>query len=476
MRKIGIYMLAGLLLLCMGCNDWLDVRPKSQVKEGDLFQSASGFQDALTGIYVLMGRTSTYGGNSTMGFMDMLAQTYSSVPAEYDAVLTYNYRDEAVKTKVDAMWNSNYYAIANCNYLLKNIAEHGDVMGNDLRALVEGESLALRAFLHFDLLRGYAPSYKMGKDDLAIPYLREVTNAPVAQSTVSEVLDYILEDLTAAKKLLEPIDPIGPAFAEYSESDEKDYGVDDYITDGGFWLYRKSRMNYYGVTALMARVYLYKEDMQNALSSALEVINSGRFEFISDAIRSEESFYYSYVESMARHEYIASLYVYDLKEGRSDLYFKDLASEVCVISTERKTSIFEAVGLDLDIRSKNLFAIPSGSSTEYVIKYATGSQIPLLKLSEMYLIAAEASGDISYLETLRANRGYASRPLPEGANLQEELQKEYQKEFIAEGQLFYYYKRQNLQSIPFTSHVMNRDAYVFPVPDNELEFGNFEQE
>ena len=160
----------------------------------------------------------------------------------------------------------------------------------------------------------------------------------------------------------------------------------------------------------------------------------------------------------------------------SDLYFKDLASEVCVISTERKTSIFEAVGLDLDIRSKNLFAIPSGSSTEYVIKYATGSQIPLLKLSEMYLIAAEASGDISYLETLRANRGYASRPLPEGANLQEELQKEYQKEFIAEGQLFYYYKRQNLQSIPFTSHVMNRDAYVFPVPDNELEFGNFEQE
>ena len=201
--------MTGLLFLCLGCNDWLDVRPKSQVKESDLFESESGFRDALTGIYVLMGRTSTYGGNSTMGFLDMLAQTYSSVSAEYDAVLTYNYRDEAVKTKVDTMWNSNYYAIANCNYLLKNIAEHGDVMGEDLRALVKGEALALRAFLHFDLLRGYAPSYKMGKDDLAIPYLREVTNAPVAQSTVSEVLDYILEDLAAAKKLLEPIDPIG---------------------------------------------------------------------------------------------------------------------------------------------------------------------------------------------------------------------------------------------------------------------------
>ena len=476
MRKIGISILAVLLLLCWGCNDWLDVRPKSQVKESDLFESESGFRDALTGIYVLMGRTESYGGQRTMGLMDMVAQTYTDVPYELEGIVSYNYKLDAVKALIDTLWNTSYNAIANCNYLLRNIAEHGDVMGDDLRALVEGEALALRAFLHFDLLRGYAPSYKMGKDDLAIPYMREVTNVPVPQSTVSEVLDYVLEDLTEAKRLLKPIDPIGPAFADYSELPEDDYEPDDYITDDGFWLYRTSRMNYYGVVACMARVYLYKEDMQNALASALEVINSGRFEFISDAIRSEESFDYSYVESMARHEYITSLYVYDLKEGRSDLYFKDLASEVSVIGAERKASIFEAVGLDLDIRSKNLFAIPSGSQTEYVIKYATGTQIPLLKLSEMYLIAAEASGDISYLETLRANRGYASRPLPEGSVLQEELQKEYQKEFIAEGQLFYYYKRQNLQSIPFTTHVMNREAYVFPVPDNELEFGNFKQE
>ena len=344
MRKIGIYMLAGLLLLCMGCNDWLDVRPKSQVKESDLFESESGFRDALTGIYVLMGRSESYGGQRTMGLMDMVAQTYTEVPYELEGIVSYNYQLDEVKALIDTLWSTSYNAIANCNYLLRNIEEHGDVMSDNLRDLVQGEALALRAFLHFDLLRGFAPSYKMGKDDLAIPYMREVTNAPVAQSTVSKVLDYILEDLTTAKKLLEPIDPIGPAFADYSELLEGNYGLDDYITDDGFWLYRTSRMNYYGVTALMARVYLYKEDMQNALASALEVINSGRFEFINDAILSEESFDYSYVESMARHEYVTSLYVYDLKEGRSDFYFKDLASETCVISTERKSSIFESVG------------------------------------------------------------------------------------------------------------------------------------
>ena len=447
MRKIGISILAVLLLLCWGCNDWLDVRPKSQVKESDLFESESGFRDALTGIYVLMGRSESYGGQRT-----------------------------AVKALIDTLWNTSYNEIANCNYLLRNIEEHGDVMGEDLQALVKGEALALRAFLHFDLLRGYAPSYKMGKDDLAIPYMREVTNVPVPQSTVSEVLDYVLEDLTEAKRLLKPIDPIGPAFADYSELPEDDYEPDDYITDDGFWLYRTSRMNYYGVVACMARVYLYKEDMQNALKAALEVINSGRFEFISDAIRAEESYDFKYMESVARHEYISSLYVYDLLEGRSDMFFKNLALYECTIDDGRKSSIFTDLGINLDIRSKNMFGPRDASGGEYVNKYMTGTQIPLIKISEMYLIAAEASGDISYLETLRANRGYGSNPLPAGADLQTEIQNEYRKEFIAEGQLFYYYKRQNLQSIPFSSHVMNRDAYVFPVPDNELEFGNFKQE
>ena len=75
MRKIFGYAALLVCLFCAGCCDWLDVRPKSQVKEEDLFTSEAGFRDALTGIYALMGRVDTYGGNSTMGLLDMLAQT-----------------------------------------------------------------------------------------------------------------------------------------------------------------------------------------------------------------------------------------------------------------------------------------------------------------------------------------------------------------------------------------------------------------
>ena len=51
MKKIFRYAALLVLLFCMGCSDWLDVRPKSQVKEDDLFTSESGFRDALIGIY-----------------------------------------------------------------------------------------------------------------------------------------------------------------------------------------------------------------------------------------------------------------------------------------------------------------------------------------------------------------------------------------------------------------------------------------
>ena len=92
----------------------------------------------------------------------------------------------------------------------------------------------------------------------------------------------------------------------------------------------------------------------------------------------------------------------------------------------------------------------------------------------MYLIAAEASGDKSYLQTLRDHRGYVNYPLDDDCDLAAEIEAEYQKEFMAEGQLFYYYKRLNYEKLPNMSDVMS-GYYVFPMPDDEMEFGDIEQ-
>lgn len=46
-RIVKYIGLAGTLLVG-GCSDWLDVDPKSQIKQEVLFESEAGFRDALT--------------------------------------------------------------------------------------------------------------------------------------------------------------------------------------------------------------------------------------------------------------------------------------------------------------------------------------------------------------------------------------------------------------------------------------------
>ena len=69
----------------------------------------------------------------------------------------------------------------------------------------------MRGFLHFDLLRGFAPSYLRGADKAAIPYVEKVTNEPIAQLTVAEVIDKVIGDVETARELIREVDPIGPA-------------------------------------------------------------------------------------------------------------------------------------------------------------------------------------------------------------------------------------------------------------------------
>ncbi|MNL76416.1 hypothetical protein D3C87_2023820 [compost metagenome] len=50
--------------------------------------------------------------------------------------------------------------------------------------------------------------------------------------------------------------------------------------------------------------------------------------------------------------------------------------------------------------------------------------------------------------------------------------KEYKKEFIQEGQTFFYYKRLNkdLAAVTGTTVIVPKGAYVFPIPDKEIEY------
>ena len=49
MKEIVKYVVLVVLSLCVGCSDWLDVNPRTEVKEDQLYETEDGFKSALTG-------------------------------------------------------------------------------------------------------------------------------------------------------------------------------------------------------------------------------------------------------------------------------------------------------------------------------------------------------------------------------------------------------------------------------------------
>ena len=110
--------------------------------------------------------------------------------------------------------------------------------------------------------------------------------------------------------------------------------------------------------------------------------------------------------------------------------------------------------------------------------FADLNRIPLLRLSEMYFIAIETTTDFNEAQSLwaafRTARNITVTALPTDAlQIQAALLAEYRREFVAEGQSFFAYKRLNA---PKTSILWVPAAatpnYLFPMPKTELLSSN----
>jgi len=102
--------------------------------------------------------------------------------------------------------------------------------------------------------------------------------------------------------------------------------------------------------------------------------------------------------------------------------------------------------------------------------------LPLVRISELYLIAAECESDLaaatSFVNMLRLNRKAISLQSATAEALQQLIYEEYRREFIGEGQQFYYYKRRAFTTIPSETFLngnktMDIANYQVPLPDSE---------
>lgn len=476
-----------LILICfsmLSCEKWLQVESEDRIMENNLFNNQEGFMTALNGIYIDLMNRSLYG-RSLMQPFDIMAQCYNCRQDEhaYRGLATYD--PGARQSTAAACWSRVYFLLANINTLLEHCESNRGVLNDQYYHVIKGEALALRAMLHFELFRIYGPIYSEDKEVECIPYA--TSSEPVMSDLLKAnvIVEKISNDLLEAEKLLKDYDPViteGPLF-----SDEEG-GASNAMR------YRQVRLNYYAVLGLTARAALYFGNKEKAFEYASKVIKEAQednawFPFVTR----EAATTASVEDRIYMTEILFGMYNLQRTQWYYDVAFSNSLGETTVlrVDPEIQSGIYENDQNDY----RNAFWFqdlvdPDNNETRHFIKYKgedrtdAGSSspdhfymVPLIRISEMYYIAAECCTDIEkareYLNKVRVARNIAN--IPEGAELMPYIEKEYRKEFIGEGQLFWFYKRLYKKEIPSGSKVgemipMEKSYYLFSIPQGEMDF------
>ncbi len=477
---------AVIMLLASGCKKFLDVPPKDKVPQATLFTDEQGFKDALIGIYLGMdkpqnaGNYGLYTTNFSMGMMSTLAYQYDNATVAgagagsfYNNVVYYFYNEPTVRQEIDGLWGGMYNNIANLNNMLIQVNQHKDVFHGDNYNRIKGEAIALRGLFHFDLLRSFGQPPLTGASAPAIPYVTQFTIKSTPFVTLQAGLDSCVVDLLNAKDLLAAADTTSVIKA----------------AEDPFTSYTQNHLNYWAVKALLARVYLYKGDYNNAEKYAKEVIGSNKFPLITSNIAAATNIVRDRIFSQ---ELLFAVYSSNVKNYNSELFDKSGSAVPLRLLPAGKNAVYTTgSGNASDYRyiswfdnSQGGLNVPSKFFQDNNLPYELQNQVPVIRVSEMYYIAAECANNngavttgTSYINNVRQARGLTGLNAAGFTNpdsLSIEILHEYQKEFIQEGQTWFYYKRLNkdLKQVTTTTASIPADVYVFPIPDKEKEYNH----
>ncbi len=471
MKKI-ILSIAVLALVFSSCDDFLTKDPKQNQSDELALATFSGIDEATAGNYINLRSGSWYGSTFPVTF-DVMCGNCAVGPINTGRMRTeviWNYNPNSTM----GLWATAYNLILGCNRVLTAIEQNeftreATVTEQDINN-VKAENLFLRAMAYFDLVRVYAQPYGYikakgitGTEALGVPIIREddLSNRP-ARNTVADVYEQlIIPDLEEAERLMDP---------SYVRSNGKD---------------EKAVITTPVIQALMARVYQYHEDWQLAADYATKVINNGRYRLLSGdnfvkmwdgSVSGNETIfkiYIAYGESSNDIGGLLTVPAYDGAQGYGD-----------VRVSEDLLKLFDAN----DVRYTGLISSNSEYQGYYWAKKYPGkdnslnyNDVPIFRVSEMYLIRAEAlfngaqvSGVSS--DVIDLNRVATSR----GANSYQEfsvenLFKETRREFFLEGHIFFDMKRLQLsltredhsqienQNIEFPNY-----RWALPIPQHEI--------
>ncbi|NOU59315.1 RagB/SusD family nutrient uptake outer membrane protein [Marinifilum caeruleilacunae] len=459
---------SALVVFCLSftaCDKQLDLAPEDTTVETEVFQSASSAESALMDVY-----NKTYEANKSTA--------YTIGDFTTDLLVVHNSYNQTViagELPVDdytteQIWGNSYSAINVANVIIKSVPELG-TYNEDLENQHVAEAKFLRAYNYLVLLKLFGDGALTGDfNGLGLPLqltpyegTEYDSGKALTRSSVQEVYLQIITDLTEALPHL----------------------LDNYEED----LETRSRATKGSAHALLSRVYLYMGDYANAASEAEFLIGNSNYTLNSD-LRSvfpissgydvplDKEFIYAIPLTFnnGNHQFGTHYYSY---------YFK---------SSYHLADDFIAKYSDTDQRKTSL--IWQGySGGSYGAKLTSSKfnnsegrdNIPMIRLSEMYLTRAEClartSGvtqeAIDLLNTVasRADANFSAYSVSDftsGTDLVDRILLEREKELCFEG-LHRYDLIRTGRKLQYKDLPENR--YVLPIPKREIDItkGSLEQ-
>ena len=356
-------------------------------------------------------------------------------------------------TVLDNFWRNPYNSIFRANAIIEGL-ENNDAITPSLRNQLLGEALFVRAFVHFHLVNLFGD----------IPYAMTTDvdiNTTAARESIDQVYTIIVDDLLTAKALLSE----DFSFVETNE---------------------RIRPNKAVATLLLARAYLYRQDWDNAVTQATEVIDDPLFILEPDL---DDVFLATSREAIWQLVPLSGLINNNTRLGSSlvigglrpgfpvNIFPQVTLSDALVAAFEpgdARASNWTGVGLGIHNFSNkyknNLFTVVRGP--EYTA---------IMRLAEAFLIRAEANAQLGNLPQavtdLDEIRNRAALDLIGDTNpgisqqdLLEAIYHEKRVEFFTEGHRWFDLKRTGSadQVLSILKEDWQPTDVLLPIPEEEL--------
>jgi len=456
-RKILIAVI--IVASLASCKKIIEAEPTHQLDGSTRFTSIEDFDFALTGTYALFRSGNYYGSgsNAYVNMPDMLSDNLNETSeslGNYQTLSTWVYAED--EANIAATWQAAYRVISQANLVLRDI---DDFASSDAGAVnrIKAQALAIRAMAHFDVLRYWVEEYDRNSTKPGIPYITtfDYEQKP-SRGTVKETYDHIEADLLQARTLLNS-------------------GLDKTINASG-----RAYIDIQGVNAILARVYLYSNQLDNAIQYSTLVINS-------IPLASRTNFPNIWTDA-STSEVIWSV-SFNAGEGRigDPVYFVP-SNRSSYRPNPTLVTLYDQAN---DVRYSSYFQVRSNRLvlSKYLAKAAQVSRpdgitnFKAFRTGEMYLIRAEAyarKGGVNEvlaladLNTLRAARiaGFVAGT-ETGAALINAIALERRKELISEGHRWFDLKRTTktitrTSCSVFCTLTSASRAWTWPIPIGEI--------